>query len=440
MSGVASAKQTGTDATEDPLTRSVRRLLTSRSGMDGRLVLFGAVAAYLAAVVVGRLVWQVDVWAVLGIPPGPSVFFDARNLTAAWECQRLGYDPLYESPCDPWNRPLMYLRPWLFLGVLGLDQSHTFPLAIVLIAAMFLTFGLLVGRVPFGTGVVLALAACSPAVMLAVERGNMDIALFSLVAMSLLLWRVSPSRARVISPMLVLIGATAKLYPVFALPAFVVTRSRVAARTALACITAFGLYCVYSARDIAHVAEIAIQGELWSYGARILPAHLYHQVGADQWTGPAAVKQLLAAAPLGVIAAAIVIRVQRRLGARGDDTTVNTSRLLALHAGALIYLGTFATANNFDYRLVFLFLTLPQLVEWASIRGDRLSSLAAATLVAIVVLLWVGSLSQWLNLWDELASWVVASLLTAVLAATLPSLNSVRRSVLGDVASVGVHP
>ena len=239
--------------------------------------------------------------------------------------------------------------------------------------------------------------------------------------------------------MLVLIGATAKLYPVFALPAFVVTRSRMAARTALACITAFGLYCIYSARDIAHVAEIAIQGELWSYGARILPAHLYHQVGADRWTGPAAVKQLLAAVPLGVIAAAIVVRVQRRLGARGDDTTVNTCHLLALHAGALIYLGTFATANNFDYRLVFLLLTLPQLVEWASIPGDRLSSLAAATLVAIVVLLWVGSLSQWLNLWDELASWVVASLLTAVLVATLPSLNSVRRSVLGDVASVGVH-
>ena len=57
---------------------------------------------------------------------GPSLFFDARNLTAAWECQRLGYDPLYENPCDPWGRPLMYLRPWLLSACLGLDQSHTF--------------------------------------------------------------------------------------------------------------------------------------------------------------------------------------------------------------------------------------------------------------------------------------------------------------------------
>ena len=97
--------------------------------------------------------------------------------------------------------------------------------------------------------------------------------------------------------------------------------------------------------------------------------------------------------------------------------------------GALIYLGTFAVANNFDYRLVFLLLTLPQLVEWARMPAHRLSSLASATLVAIIVLLWVGSLSQRLDLWDELASWAVAGLLAAVVAATVPSLDSVRKSV-----------
>ena len=43
-------------------------------------------------------------------------------------------------------------------------------------------------------------------------------------------------------------------------------------------------------------------------------------------------------------------------------------RCVALHVGALIYLGTFAVANNFDYRLVFPLLTLPQLVEWARCR------------------------------------------------------------------------
>ena len=418
-------------ASETVIASVARRLLTWGSGMDGRMILFGAVAAYLAAVVVARLVWQVDVWAFLGIPPGPSVFFDARNLTAAWECQRLGYDPLYESPCDPWQRPLMYPRPWLLLGALGLDQSHTFMLAAVLVAAMFVTFGLFAGRVSLGTGLVLALACCSPAVMFAVERANMDIALFSLVAISLLLWRALRGPAQVVSPILVLLGATAKLYPVFALPAFVVSRSRVASRAAVLCIAAFGAYVVFNLRDIAHVAEIATQGQLFSYGARILPAHLYHQVGADHWAGPTILKQLLAALPLGIVAAAIVLRVQRRLRPREDDAPDAGASLLGLQVGALIYLGTFVTANNFDYRLVFLLLTLPQLAAWASLPAQRLSSLAQMTLFAIVVLLWVGSLSEWLNLWDELASWAVAALLTAVIAATAPPFQSVRGSLLG---------
>jgi len=414
--------------------RSIRQLLTWKPEVDGRLILMIAVATYLGVVAAGRLEWGVDLWPYLGVPPGPSLFFDARNVTAAWESERLGYDPLYESPRDPWHRPLMYLRPWLLLGVLGLDQSHTFILSTTLIAAMFVSFALLVGRVTAGTGIVLAFAACSPAVMLAVERANMDIALFSIVTVSILLWRVLPGPARVISPIFILVGATAKIYPAFALPAFVVSGSRSAARAALLCVVAFGIYCVYSFRDIAHVAAIATQGEQFSYGARILPAHLYHQLGIERWSGPAVLKQAIAVVPLAAISAAIAIRVQRHLAPRGDQPTVAGAPLLALQVGALIYLGTFAVANNFDYRLVFLLLTFPQLIEWASIPEHRLSRLALVTLVAIVVLLWVGSLSQWLNLWDELASWAVAGLLAAVVAATVPGLDDVRKSVFGAVA------
>jgi hypothetical protein len=407
------------------------RLLTWKCGSEGRFVFLGVVAAYLVAIVAGRLVWHVDLWPFLGVPPGPSIFFDARNLTAAWECQRMGYDPLFENPCDPWSRPLMYLRPWLLLGILGLDQSHTVGLAVVLIAALFLSFALLIGRVPLGTGLVLALAVCSPAVMLAVERANMDIALFSLMATSLLFWRAWPAPARLISPMLVLLGATAKLYPVFALAAYLFTRSHIAARAAVLCLASFGAYVVYNIRDVIHVAEIATQGQLFSYGARILPAHLYHQMGVDQWNGPAALKQVLAALPLGIMATAIIVRVQHRLRARTDDTANGAVALIALHAGALIYLGTFMTANNFDYRLVFLLLMFPQLIEWASQPAHRLSSLASTTLVAVLILLWVGSLSEWLNLWDELASWTVAALLVAIIVATIPSLDSIFVSVLG---------
>jgi len=414
--------------------RSTARLLMWGSAVDGRLIVVGALIVYLAIIAAGRLVWGVDIWPLLGVPSGPSLFFDARNLTAAWESNRLGYDPLYVSPRDPWGRPLMYLRPWLLLGALGLDQAHTIAIGVGLVTTMFVTFVLLVGRVTLGAGVVLAFAACSPAVMFAVERANMDIALFSVIALALLLWRALPRAATVGSPILVLVGAMAKLYPIFALPAFVVTSSRAASRAAIVCIAIFAVYCVYSLKDIVHVAQIATQGDTFSYGARILPAHLYHQLGAERWAGPGVLKQLLAMVPLACLALSIVVRVHRRLGPRGDESAPSTAALLCFHVGALIYLGTFATANNFDYRLVFLLLTLPQLIEWAAQPTHRLGSLAAATLLSILALLWVGSLSEQLHLWDELATWTVAGQLTALIAVTLPRVSSLRHAVIGDVS------
>ena len=52
----------------------------------------------------------------------------------------------------------------------------------------------------------------------------------------------------------------------------------------------------------------------------------------------------------------------------------------------------------------------------------------------ILVLLWVGSLSRWLHLWDELASWAVAGLLVALVVATVPAGAVIRTSALGRSA------
>jgi hypothetical protein len=405
---------------------AVRQLL-NRGTIDGRMVLLTSVAAYLSVVAIARLWLHLDVWRFLGVPSGPSAFFDARNLTAALDCHRLGIDPLYTNPCDPWGRPLMYLRPWLLLGYLGLTQTHTVAIAVVLIAAMFLLFAAISGPTPAGTGVLLALAACSPAVMFAVERANMDVALFSVVAIALLLWRDGSRWPASLSPVLVLIAAMAKLYPIFALPAFVLAGRRRAAWVAIASGIVFVLYVALTFGDVRHAAQIATQGEEYSYGSRILIAHLYHQTGVDRWNAPAAVKQAVAAVPVAAAMIAIVVLVRRRFVAL---TTTMDATLLAFYVGALIYLGTFVTTNNFDYRLVFLLLTLPQLTAWCRRPPDQLSSLATATLLTVLLALWVGSLSRLLHLWDELVSWLLAGLMSAVLVATFPALVRVWRTLI----------
>lgn len=402
-------------------------MTTLRRGrdLDGRLVAAAIVAAYLVVVATCRVVFDADPWPSLGVPSGPSLFFDARNVAAASECRELGYDPLVDNPCDPWGRTIVYPRIWTALGGLGLRQSHTDVFAVVALALLGVALWTLVGRTTVRRGVVLGLAAVSPAAMFAVERANMDVVIVAALAAAALVWR-RPRIGWWSGPALVLAAAVAKLYPAAALPAFVVTRDRRAVVAAGAALAAFGVYGLVIADDLRVLADTNPQGEHHSFGARILLARLLHAFGPDRWQGSLGAKQLLVLLPLAAVAAALVPRLRRRLHGTlppADDA----AHLVAFHLGALVYLGNFALGNSYDYRLVVLLLLLPQLLAWRSAGDATTRRLVDATTATAVVLLYVSALSRPLATGDEVVSWLLAGLLVAVLAASVPSLLDRRR-------------
>ena len=405
------------------IERSVYRILTFRPDLDGRILVAGVLALYFLVVTIPRL-FGVDVWPALGVPSGPSLFFDTRNLTAALECRRLGFDPLVESPCDPWGRPLNYPRVWLVLRFLGLNQSHTVALALVFIVLFFVAVFLLMGKISLGRGALLAVALCSPSVMFAIERANLDIVVFTLMVAAVLLWRTGRPWARTASPIVVLIGATAKIYPVFGLPAYLFLRRRIPAIVASLCVVAFAAYAVITLSDIQAVARVAPQGQHHAFGARILPVAIYHLVVPDRWQGGLVTKQLLVILPALVLGALIWVLGRRLLPSA--DEAADTATRLAFFLGGLIFLGTFAVGNNFDYRLVFTLLTLPQLFEWATEeRSAPRGRLAAVSILALLALLWIGALSEPLRLGDEVATWAFVGLMIALLSASVPRLRAV---------------
>jgi hypothetical protein len=98
--------------------------------------------------------------------------------------------------------------------------------------------------------------------------------------------------------------------------------------------------------------------------------------------------------------------------------------------GALIYVGTFVIGNSFDYRLVFLLLTLPQLLRWPAPRPAvrKRGNLPAATLAVVMAALWIGTLSERLRLADELVSWTLAGMLLVLLVRSAPPIGSFSKS------------
>jgi hypothetical protein len=396
---------------------------------DGRLLIAAMVGVYLVTVAGARAIFSIDLWPHLGVPVGPSLFFDGRNVAAAAECRDLGFNPLVHNPCDPWGRPMVYPRVWLALRWLGLEESHTIALGVVAGVLFLGTLMLLLGRLTVGEGVVAGLAACSPATMFAIERANMDLVVFAITASAVVAWRFR--RGSYVAPILVLCAAIAKIYPVFGLVAFLWGRGRKALLVGLGCLAVFLFYVVMTLPDIQAITASAPQGEYYSYGARILVARLYH-LFVPAGIGSDVIKQIVAAAPLALGAVALWIAARRKAPPLSIRQSVSAP-LLAFHLGVFIYVGSFLSGNNFDYRLIYLFLTLPQLFEWimGAHNADLRSKLAGVALVVVVAEMWISALSEQIFLADEALSWALAGLLITLFALSTPPVSSIWRSLMG---------
>jgi hypothetical protein len=395
---------------------------------NGRIVVVAAFGVYVAAVALLRRLADFDIWPRLGVPTGPSDFFDARNVMAALECRRLGFDPLIENPCDPWGRPIVYPRPWLLLRFLGLDQSDTTVFALVAIALFVAAFVWILGPVTTGEGIVAALALCSPAVMLAIERANMDIVVFVLLALAIGAWASSSRLGRMSSPVVMLLAALAKVYPIFGLGGYLASRKRKPMLIALGCAGAFLFWVAVTRDDIRALADRAPQGEFYSYGARILLSRGFRVLTPEGWEGSQFATQLVAAAIVASLGLFAWFWVRRRVLIEGGDLAGTT---LALYVGSLVYIGTFVIGNNFDYRLVFVLLTLPQLFAWTKNRDEPRNLLASAALISVVMLLWIGAISPYVAALDEVVSWATAALLFSLVAASAPSPSAIGRQLVG---------
>ena len=124
-------------------------------------------------------------WSTWNVPSMTPNFADLRSITNGAESYAKGVDPILANPADPWQRRQNYPRIWQSLYLLGVNQSHTSLIATILIA-FFLTGVLLILPNPnYFTLFCLMVAVLSPAALLCVERGNIDLLMFFLVAVAI---------------------------------------------------------------------------------------------------------------------------------------------------------------------------------------------------------------------------------------------------------------
>lgn len=399
--------------------------------LDGRLLAGTLVVLFLAALLSCRAVTGTTPWATVGVEPGDKSFVDLRSVTSSWDCERKGIQPFPHNPCDPFHRPANYPRVWAHFGVFGMGEGDTVPLGVAIGVVFFVAAFAVAGPLTLGEGAVYGAALLAPATMLGVERGNIDLLMFALVVLGLLLVRRSPWAGAV--P--IVLAGVLKLFPAFALAPFLRLRSRWPA--ALASVVVLGAYAAATLGDIRTLRHVIPRVVVNSYGAGVVVEAL--RLAGVSWAQSAAEVRYvrLAVLSLGLLLALALLRF--RYSPRADEDGL---RLDAFWAGAAVYLGTYVFGSNFDYRLAFLLLCVPQLCAWSR-RGGAPAPWPAAALAALLVTLWLSSsqppLPFGLQTWyvhlsfppEEVLNWLLFAWFAAALARGVLVLGPRRRAADG---------
>jgi hypothetical protein len=330
-------------------------------------------------------------WTRLGISPLPIPFADSRAITSSWECTRRGVNVLLQNPCDPYKRVMQYPKLWMLPAALGLGPGATNWLGILNAIAVMGTVVLLIGRLARASEALLYLVLLvSPPVVLLLERGNMDGLIFAMVCLGVVAWAARAVAIRAIGLGLVLLASMLKLYPLVV--AWVLTRRGGQwAWAALAAASAgFVIYLAATAKEVSMIAAATQQGIFPAYGLDVLVVALRHPGVHDgppllalaHNRGDLAVR--IAGAALFLALGAVMARRMGRPDDGGNRASSNPQVDLFL-AGASIYVASFLVFINWDYRLIFLLMTMPQLLAWARRAVPARAWTAQAAVVSLVL-------------------------------------------------------
>jgi len=386
-----------------------------------------------------------QIWRFAGVPPAgvPALaipFADLNVITQAAE-SGLPYETLLSERSvsgrlDQFDHP----RLWLILGrELGLRSRFNFVYGCVLDIAFFGAALLLLKDAKGYFRWLAPVLLCSPAVMLGVERGNSDLLMFCLIVIGLWLSSARSSLATVAGFASFTAACMLKLFPFAALPAFF-QRSR---RGAIAILVIFSAYCVWTADDIRAIFAVAPSGFRLCYGCHVIGDSLLNIVShLSPDVGPSRLQRAfshtggsLLALMLAGLCAFRGWQLDHFIPAstpefeRENDRSAYFARVAFL-AGSSIYGATFFVGSSFDYRLIFLLLTVPQIVRWGA-QGD--GKLIYGAIASLLIVCWINVLvanlpaDRWLPLRGlvmisgALAQWVLYAILATASAALFRS-------------------
>jgi hypothetical protein len=382
----------------------------------GNIATLGVVLlfALVASSILGHYGWQKG-WRILGVATREVPWLDLKVIPAAVQTRAEGGDPYVANPHDPLGRTFNYPSLWLRFFPANLTPASASGVALAFATAALATVLTWTNSFRWRRGAFVGILLISPALLLAVERGNTDLAMFALTGCSLRAVTTQHRPLGYLGVLGLLLACVLKLVPAVALIVVAVLGPVHVRRMAQSALLLFIAWVAWHWSEIALVMNNTQIGAMHSYGRTVLPFAFEILARVHE--------QVVDLAPLyrfmDVLAAAILV-VMTWLGfkvARGTPASdeISASEIAGLSATG-IYVLTFLAGSSFSYRLWFLLLALPWLTQKAQ-PSDPMARWARIALGSFVGLLFASPLWWFPLLWlAQAASWLLFAALVALLA------------------------
>ena len=361
-----------------------------------------------------------ETWQVFGFPLGQNLFNDSRAITAGSESFHLGFDPLIENPAMPSGNVMNYPRIWHMLFYFNINQSHTVIFASICIALYIFSSALIYSKLKNSISkVMFMMLVFSPAALLGIERGNIDLIIIFIVVIGALLVKRASIFITLIS-----LAYFLKLYPVFSFICILAKDNIKKHLNKIICVSAIiSAYLLISYNDFVLIWNATPKSGELSYGKDVIisainTSRLFKNSNLSGYS--LLLSNFLKIAFFLISLFSIYIGIKETKFFRKNKTPLEINSLFM--AGAAIYCGTFILGNNWDYRLIFLNLTFPFLYQSALMSENLKEKLTYQIgILAIFLSSWDMFLAKYFSgisalkiifyLFDQLVNWLLFAIL-----------------------------
>lgn len=293
---------------------------------------------------------------ILNVPKQWPAFGDIYHIQSSLICKLSGIDPLITNPCEFYNIRYQYPITWLFVfEYLNLDIEDNFRIFLFFILSfLFLTYFLLleISKNKFNM-TILILLFFSTSSMLVIERGNVDLLIFSLTSLIVLF----PSYY--VSLFIISGLSLLKIYPFFLFFYLLAKKDKKIITISIMLLVIYFIYEVSIAKYIDKNHSIMALSQ--SYGVQSITEGIFKTLEKTNFAfiteNQKNIIRLISSLVFLLICILfflIGINSKKKIEFLNKNLQKNLFIL-----GATIYIGSFIFYSNVDYRLIFLFFTIP---------------------------------------------------------------------------------